>query len=111
CFVIGTDLMVRSASAAVLAILQPAREPIGLPIVPGLFDLVDVGLLLGEHWQLPPVFAVREGQHARALARCRRSDGLVVSVDVVGVPLRDRRRIVGAVGFVSQIYPATSGEQ
>lgn len=106
CFVIDTDLQVRSVAAAALAILQPAQQPVGQRIVPALFDLVDADLLLGDRWQLPPIVAVRAGHHARALARCRRADGVLISVDVVGVPLRDRRRIVGAVGFISQIHPA-----
>jgi len=103
CLVIDTSLRLCGASAAALLMLQPVTAPLGRTLIPTLFDLVDPEYTLGDPWQLPVIVAAQAGHQGRAIVRCRRGDGTVIHVDVVGVPLRDHGQLIGAAGFLSQV--------
>jgi len=97
----------------------PAAE---LGLVPQLVEVVqDVGcespLCRAEAVELPdrdedavdaPGAARVAGIQARSLARCRRGDGSVVTVDIIAAPLRHGGQPVGAIAFLDQVYPVPS---
>jgi hypothetical protein len=103
CIVLDVALRLRSASASALVMLQPPGAPLGLPVIPHLFDLVSPALEIGSPWHLPPVVAAQTGQQGRAIVRHRRADGAIINVDVIGVPLYDHGQVIGAAGFLSQV--------
>jgi hypothetical protein len=104
CIVLDVALRLRSASASALLMLQPPGAPLGLPVIPHLFDLVSSALEIGSPWHLPPVIAAQTGQQGRAIVRHRRADGSVINVDVIGVPLRENGTVIGAVAFLNQVH-------
>jgi hypothetical protein len=105
CLLIDRAWRVRAPSPAALRLLARTTDPVGRPLVPELLDLVDVAALLGTTGNLAPIAAARSGIQARSLARCRRGDGSVVTVDIIAAPLRHGGQPVGAIAFLDQVYP------
>lgn len=91
-----------SAGTAMSLNLDPAAS-MGRPLLDlvTLVDFSQTGVPVEDpDVQLPPLKALRTGTLARGLVRLRLAHGLLVTYDVVGVPLAGGQ---GALGFFSEV--------